>query len=248
MGHMKTCTKCGVEKPLEKFSPDRRNHDGRQSYCKTCYQIESAIWRAANSEKRRAYQAAWYLANCDTVKARVAIYRVKNLEKVRAYAMIYRQENRDKYRVWNKTYYVTHQEKELVRGATYRKMNAKKIQARSAAYRRTPKAKEIACRNSRTRRARERNCEISLTAEEWGQIIVSYNGRCAYCGMKLRVGGPRTGNKLTQDHIRPLSKGGVHSADNVVPACWTCNSEKRAKKPGNIGMTLQMPLPMGALE
>ncbi len=31
------------------------------------------------------------------------------------------------------------------------------------------------------------------------------------------------------DHILPLSRGGSHSIDNVVPACHTCNRSKAAK-------------------
>jgi 5-methylcytosine-specific restriction endonuclease McrA len=31
---------------------------------------------------------------------------------------------------------------------------------------------------------------------------------------------------LTQDHVTAVSRGGEHSADNVVPACRSCNSRK----------------------
>ena len=47
-----------------------------------------------------------------------------------------------------------------------------------------------------------------------------YGGRCAYCAAS---------GKLTMDHVVPLSKGGAHTADNIVPVCLACNMSKGAK-------------------
>ena len=35
--NMKTCTKCGIEKPLEDFYADKRAKGGRKSRCQACY-------------------------------------------------------------------------------------------------------------------------------------------------------------------------------------------------------------------
>ena len=43
---------------------------------------------------------------------------------------------------------------------------------------------------------------------------------CHYCGA--------CGN-TTIDHVVPISKGGAHSIENIVPACQPCNSSKGAK-------------------
>jgi 5-methylcytosine-specific restriction endonuclease McrA len=61
-----------------------------------------------------------------------------------------------------------------------------------------------------------------LTLVQWRDVLAQYNGHCAYCGKKV---------KLTLDHIIPLSRGGKHSKDNVVPACSHCNSSKGTKTP-----------------
>jgi 5-methylcytosine-specific restriction endonuclease McrA len=53
---------------------------------------------------------------------------------------------------------------------------------------------------------------------EWPQILEAFGHRCAYCGDAI---GP-----LTKDHVTPISKGGINTADNVVPACKSCNSRK----------------------
>lgn len=62
--------------------------------------------------------------------------------------------------------------------------------------------------------------KVDLTKVEWLEILAKYNNSCAYCGNK---------EKLGQDHIIPLSRGGNHTKDNVVPACKSCNSKKGIK-------------------
>ena len=32
--------------------------------------------------------------------------------------------------------------------------------------------------------------------------------------------------RLEMDHITPLSKGGDHTASNIVPCCRSCNAKK----------------------
>lgn len=69
------------------------------------------------------------------------------------------------------------------------------------------------------RKALERGAPLSdLTAAQWAAIKEAYDLRCAYCGERVEV--------LTQDHVLALSKGGAHTATNIVPACKSCNSRK----------------------
>jgi hypothetical protein len=56
------------------------------------------------------------------------------------------------------------------------------------------------------------------------------NWRCSYCG---RDAGP---GDLTVDHVKPLSRGGLHSWDNVVAACRRCNHRKGDRLPWEAGM------------
>lgn len=63
-----------------------------------------------------------------------------------------------------------------------------------------------------------------LTHQEWKEALIYFQGECAYCG-----GTPRRGERLTKDHIVPLSAGGHTTQDNIVPACSTCNSSKGAE-------------------
>jgi 5-methylcytosine-specific restriction endonuclease McrA len=80
----------------------------------------------------------------------------------------------------------------------------------------------IAVSHSKRRAAKYGNTPISemLTSTEWLAILTEADGHCTYCSKKA---------KLTLDHVIPLSKGGKHSKDNVVPACLHCNSSKNNK-------------------
>lgn len=55
---------------------------------------------------------------------------------------------------------------------------------------------------------------------------------CLYCG---RRAGRQT---LTRDHVEPLSRGGLDIWENVVTACFQCNSRKGARTPQGASMPL----------
>jgi 5-methylcytosine-specific restriction endonuclease McrA len=61
---------------------------------------------------------------------------------------------------------------------------------------------------------------------------------CSYCGTELdfRVG--RSLIKATLDHVVPRSQGGSDGEDNLVLACWSCNSKKGPRTPEAAGMAL----------
>ena len=77
-----------------------------------------------------------------------------------------------------------------------------------------------ACVHSHTRSAKKKSVICNLTLTEWHMTIRYFNYRCAYCGKN---------EKLTQDHLIPLSKGGNYSYNNIIPACRFCNSSKHDK-------------------
>lgn len=62
-----------------------------------------------------------------------------------------------------------------------------------------------------------------LTIAAWRLIQMTFRSKCVYCGNAV----PR----LEQDHVIPLSRGGMHAPGNVVPACRTCNATKIYNSP-----------------
>lgn len=57
-----------------------------------------------------------------------------------------------------------------------------------------------------------------IDAEGWAERLEYFGNRCAYCNRSA---------DLEMEHIVPISKGGLHGIDNIVPACHGCNASKR---------------------
>lgn len=82
-------------------------------------------------------------------------------------------------------------------------------------YDQTPQGK-AARKNGKARR-RGRVDGARITANEWAIKLSEFNGRCAFC---------KSTDRIEQDHIIPLSRGGKHEIDNVRPLCRKCNAKK----------------------
>lgn len=75
--------------------------------------------------------------------------------------------------------------------------------------------------SKRRRKAQLHGVEATLTKEEWDKIKEVFGYRCYYCG--------REDVPLEQEHKTPLSRGGPHTRENVVPACRRCNMHKHTR-------------------
>ena len=72
-------------------------------------------------------------------------------------------------------------------------------------------------RYARRRKRRMDRVEHDLTDDQWHALQDAWGG-CAYCGA--------TDRPLQRDCVLAISRGGRYTADNVVPACASCNTSK----------------------
>ena len=63
------------------------------------------------------------------------------------------------------------------------------------------------------------------------------NYTCQYCG-RHRID-LRKGECLTREHVKPISRGGANTWDNVTTACSACNHKKANKLPYEASMYLK---------
>lgn len=68
--------------------------------------------------------------------------------------------------------------------------------------------------------------KISLTRQN---VFKRDRNRCVYCGSR---------EKLTVDHVIPRAQGGRTVWNNLVTACYKCNSKKGDMRPEEAGMPL----------
>ena len=117
---------------------------------------------------------------------------------------------------YNKTYYERNHDTGLERKRKYDDENREAINLRVKAIR---KANPIPHRDQQHRRraAKMGTCPETIVKEQWDRILLVYDSSCVYCGTK---------SNLTMDHVVPLSLGGTHTIDNIVPACQSCNASK----------------------
>jgi 5-methylcytosine-specific restriction endonuclease McrA len=161
----------------------------------------------ADPEKARAYAREWareaYAKDPQKFRDRVRVAMAANPElhraRYKAWALANPEHRRDYVHQW----YLDNQESELERARINRKLHPEWSQNNSA------------------RRRMAVEAVGSLTPQEWKTILDVFGHACAYC--------LRTDRKLSQDHVIGVSRGGDHTAENVVPACMPCNQRKCAR-------------------
>jgi 5-methylcytosine-specific restriction endonuclease McrA len=197
-----------------------------------------AAYRARKRDEILKRKRAYSAANREKIRAKNAVYRADTREQLRAKARIYKQKKTAQRRLARALYAQENQEdlrqrllltqearkaRQKQYAIAYRKANRDTLNAKQRAYyhRRPQEVSQAAGQRNRARRLR--TPLNTLTASQWKAIKAHYGSRCVYCGQRSE--------RLTQDHIIPLSKGGTHTVQNVVPACRSCNSKKQAGPP-----------------
>ena len=107
------------------------------------------------------------------------------------------------------------------RESKYRKTDTYK--ARQSAYQASDKCKAAHRRSQSKRRAAIKGAPAQGSIPTILDLMRAQGGMCAYC--KTRRG------PFHVDHIRPLAKGGQHTADNLQALCQPCNQRKLAMHP-----------------
>lgn len=138
---------------------------------------------------------------CD--KAKAADYRARNPQIVRAANARSRIKNKDARYAYMKR---------------WRAANPEHLRAQIAAWQRANRD-AVRVSFSRYRAAKHGVAENTLTLDEWLVVLETWAARCAYCGSP---------DKISIDHVIPLSSGGGNTKENVVPACLPCNLKKWA--------------------
>ena len=71
---------------------------------------------------------------------------------------------------------------------------------------------------------KEREKARNMKKSQWWLTQLN-RGMCHYCGKKVPP------EQLTMDHIVPLARGGKSTHGNMVPACHSCNLDKKLTVP-----------------
>lgn len=206
-GH-RFCSDCKKELPISSFGtvPSRGNQI--LSRCKQCSYERQKQWRSSEIGHQKL------LASSRS--------RPRSKEQERAYRATpeYKAAHKRRMSAWMEINGDRYRASVRERSKKQRVIRAEKDKAWRKEYLKTERGKANVSRYVHKRRMAIESKLSTLTAEEWAQIKSSQCERCAYC---------REVKRLTMDHVIPISRGGVHTKENVVGACMPCNLSKSNK-------------------
>jgi 5-methylcytosine-specific restriction endonuclease McrA len=226
---------CGKELPLGDFETFKEGKFGRRSHCKLCRAKEAKVWRQNHPSTEEQKEAArkrasdWGRANPERALASSLAWHRDNPEKHKASVKKYhsKPEVRAKLREKHVSWLLDPDNQLKAKLATkrWRENNPEKVKALYKSWVESNRDRVRGLNQKwntehpehhRRRYDALKNSDFSF--EQWLDILDQFGHCCVYCG--------RGDKKLTMDHVIPISKGGEHSKENVVPACRSCNSKK----------------------
>lgn len=232
----KRCHKCGELRPVVMFARNTRAKDGLDNRCKIC---ETARYRAneeavkarakayrennaeqvrakkkeysdAHKAEKSAYDRARYEALGAEIRARVKAYREANPDLIRERKKKYQRENREKLIAYLREWYKANVE--------YRRENAERLREKARLWAQANPHKIAIRRHKRRAHIIANGGNFSL--DDYLLLIEIQGDICAYC---------HRADKMTIEHIIPVSRGGRHELSNICLACKSCNSSKGDK-------------------
>lgn len=199
---MLTCSRCGITKPTSEFSKGQ-NKSGFRSHCKQC-----------------VHEA--YLADKERILRQHKDYYERNKESYLDNCKQYRNAHKEERKEYFKEYYIENAEllkqksHDRFHNSTEEQREIQRVKARQR--KKTDEYRAYFRQKKQYRTALINNLPSDFTREQWQNVILFFDGTCAYCGKA---------NKLTQDHIIPAVRGGGYTKNNIVPCCGKCNSSKQ---------------------
>ena len=178
-----------------------------------------------HKEERKAKSRDRYHSNPQKSNAQNKAWRESHPEEVKQYMEEHREQRNAQSHAW----YVEHVDERRAYNSTHYTEHADEHAAKNKRFHQTHPGK--ASEYSNRRRALKQGAALNdFTDTQWQAMKAAYGHQCVYCPLICKACQKQT-HRLTQDHITPLSKGGPNTLTNIVPACQSCNSKKRAGAP-----------------
>lgn len=200
---------CGTCKRLfpataEFFYRKSDSKNGLSSRCKICAREYDMRYRLMNIENRREYDKQWRINNLERAKRNQASWRGRNRERNAKRHADWQRANATRVNEKNRRWRAANKDKQDAAIKRWRLLNPDRNNAMQQRH-----------------RAAKRALPSTFTIEQWQECLEWWNNTCAYCGAQQSFW-----FVLEQEHVIPVSGGGGYTADNIVPACKSCNASK----------------------
>lgn len=208
----KECSACGEVKDGQAFHPNKGG--GKISSSRFCKDCRRRRRKEVGGERLRNQQNAAgrksYRKNLGKNKIRSKAYYAANKHRKKPLTPEQRLKRlaRSKERWWE------NRDFERARSHDYYAANKDKVETRIREWRRlNPEAMRYYWS---VRRARVRGLKINITRETTAARVELFGHSCSYCG----------GAFEHLDHVKAVSRNGMHCPANLRPACKACNLRK----------------------
>lgn len=229
----KTCTKCGIDKPVNEFSMDSHGKFGRKGRCKECIKQYDTI-----------HSKLYYKKNRHKLLEQSKSYYANNKEERVAYSKQYYTDNIAQVRQKNREYNKTHKEMRREYWAWYNK-NIRE-------YTKEDADRQARYYNAHKEEYRIRQLSLDRTAQKWrwtseymtwkASVYIRDNYTCQRCDVTNCV--------IHAHHIRSAKDFPELrlEVDNGICLCAKCHKlihKKKAQVPSAGGETPSEPAPCG---
>jgi len=198
----------------------------------------SAQWRRDDPEKARQSERRYRDSHPEVRRANRLRWAKNNPEKVYASSQRWRHSHSDRVRETERKRRQTNPDVHQRASKRYRNAHAEILKERDRQRRAAniDTAREKGRQKEHRRRAKIRALPATFTDADWERALTHFHGGCAYCGNPPSLFDVNT--VLQHEHHIPVNpdyelKGDNpgYTADNIVPACQSCNFSKGNKNP-----------------
>ena len=205
---MKTCKRCGADKPLEEFHSDRSRPDGKYAYCKECAKAYKRADHHKHRDGRVAVSRQYHADHREDLNAR-------KRERLRS-----DPDYRDSIRQKDQARYQADPEQMKQRVAAWSKQNPDQVRE----YQKRSRANHPDTSRDSVAAMRARRAGVAVEPVKRSFVFERDKGICHVCGI------PVDPKRWDIDHVIPIRDGGAHTHDNVAVSHPKCNRGRNSHR------------------
>jgi len=217
------CKKCLRYKDIDLFVTDNSKKFGIRKTCKECRKKYLDIWNVKNKDKIIESKRKYIKNNPEKRKESCKKYYKNNKKKIHKLQRERLKDKNGKYYQYRIKSYNKHRDRILEVCRLYRENNKEDCNERIRRWKKTEVGKISSRLSSNKRRTVIDNAIKQITKEDIFNLLKEQNYKCAISREDLR----KTGFHI--DHIKPISKGGTHTLDNIQLTTPEENLKKGSK-------------------
>jgi hypothetical protein len=124
---MKTCTKCGEDKPKTEFYADARKSDGLFTHCKACHSNITKSYKENNKQKEKEWRKSYDLSMKEHRSAKAKERYKEKKQLILETNKKWRDSNKEKMQAIRDAYFLANKDKINKSGANWKRNNKEKV-------------------------------------------------------------------------------------------------------------------------